>query len=103
MLVPNLPVLNRAKKEGRSRTEGLSERAVAAAQKGDRTGDGGWYRPKRRFKWICLRNRYTADGQPFGADGRNSVPEKNLTRKNNSRFYPNTRFVHEYCKSISPF
>ena len=41
MLVPNLPVLNRAKKEGRSLTEGLPERAVVAAQKGDRTGDGG--------------------------------------------------------------
>ena len=41
MLVPDLLVLNRAKKEGRSRTEGLPERAVVAAQKGDRTGDGG--------------------------------------------------------------
>ena len=41
MLVPNLPVLNRAKKEGRSLTEGLPERAVVSAQKGDRTGDGG--------------------------------------------------------------
>ena len=41
MLVPDLLVLNRAKKEGRSRTEGLPERAVVAAPKGDRTGDGG--------------------------------------------------------------
>ena len=41
MLVPYFLVLNRAKKEGRSRTEGLPERAVVAAPKGDRTGDGG--------------------------------------------------------------
>ena len=41
MLVPDLLVLNRAKKEGRSRTEGLPERAVVSAPKGDRTGDGG--------------------------------------------------------------
>ena len=47
MLVPNLPVLNRAKKEGRSRTEGLPERAVVAAQKGDWMGEGGWEGHKR--------------------------------------------------------
>ena len=47
MLVPNLPVLNRAKKEGRSRTEGLPERAVVSAQKGGRTRDGGWEGYKR--------------------------------------------------------
>ena len=41
MLVSDLLVFNRAKKEGRSRTEGLPERAVVSAPKGDRTRDGG--------------------------------------------------------------
>ena len=59
MLVPNLLVLNRAKKEGRSCTEGLPERAVVAAPKGDQTGDGGKGQKIKNLKIEMLMRTLT--------------------------------------------